>query len=296
MEDGIFAGSEARGPAGLAEGSLTFDGTALHSDVTAGGVAWGAVAPTEIVVTRRLYRDGQSEYLLNGVPSRLRALRLQAAKAERYKRYKGELRDLDLWSASQRFLGHLAEEKSLQAQIAELRETHANQATALEIEEAAVEVERLAVSEEQGELSTAKEALFSLSNKAQLGFQRAQYQEDEAEQLTGRAAAARREIETLAARREECARAIAEIEEQPANAYEEASRSRAPSEEKEQAYEGLRQDLANARRQLDQATAEVSQGLTRPARNESEQAAAAARQEALRARIENVAIEERRAE
>ena len=72
MEDVIFAGSESRGPAGLAEVSLTFDGADLHDDATAGGVPWGAVAPTEIVVTRRLYRDGQSEYLLNGVPSRLR--------------------------------------------------------------------------------------------------------------------------------------------------------------------------------------------------------------------------------
>ena len=144
-------------------------------------------------MTRRLYRDGQSDYLLNGVPSRLRdvvefflgtgvgskayaiieqgrigfivssrpedrrglideaagitrykskkkaaerrmdstrqhllrvtdivgeiegrlrSLRLQAQKAERYKRYKAELRDLDLWSSSQRYLGHLAEEKS----------------------------------------------------------------------------------------------------------------------------------------------------------------------------------------
>ena len=146
------------------------------------------------MVTRRLYRDGNSEYLLNGVPSRLRdvvefflgtgvgskayaiieqgrigfivssrpedrrglideaagitqykakkkaaerrmdstrqhllrvsdiigeiegrlrSLRLQAQKAERYKRYKAELKDLDLWSSAQRYLGHLAEEKSL---------------------------------------------------------------------------------------------------------------------------------------------------------------------------------------
>src|SRR5215470_17212605 len=63
MEDVIFAGSESRGPAGLAEVSLTFD---------ASGLDWGAAAPEEIVVTRRLYRDGSSEYLLNGVPSRLR--------------------------------------------------------------------------------------------------------------------------------------------------------------------------------------------------------------------------------
>ena len=373
MEDVIFAGSETRGPAGLAEVSLTFDGAGLRGDASAGGVPWGAVGPDEIVVTRRLYRDGQSEYLLNGVPSRLRdvvefflgtgvgskayaiieqgrigfivssraedrrglideaagitkykikkkaaerriestrqhllrvsdiigeiegrlrSLRLQAAKAERYKRYKAELRDLDLWSASQRFLGHLAEEKSLLVEIAELREAHGDRAGALEVEEAAVELERLGVAEEMNELGAAKDALFSLSNAAQLGFQRAQYQEDEADQLTARASAERREVEALAARLDESARAIIEIEAQWSRVAEEAEQSRASFEEKEQAYESLRQDLATSRRQLDVALAEVSQGLARTARNESEQAAAAARQEDLRARLENIAFED----
>src|SRR5262245_8466658 len=72
MEDVIFAGSETRGPAGFAEVSLTFDGLALQPDAAPGGVPWGAIGPSEIVVTRRLFRDGQSDYLLNGVPSRLR--------------------------------------------------------------------------------------------------------------------------------------------------------------------------------------------------------------------------------
>ena len=61
MEDVIFAGSETRGPAGMAEVSLTFDARTLASDATAGGVAWGAAGPEEIVVTRRLHRDGGSE-------------------------------------------------------------------------------------------------------------------------------------------------------------------------------------------------------------------------------------------
>ena len=157
------------------------------------------------MVTRRLYRDGSSEYLLNGVPSRLRdvvefflgtgvgskayaiieqgrigfivssrpedrrglideaagitrykskkkaaerrmdstrqhllrvsdiigeidgrlrSLRLQAQKAERYKRYKSELKDLDLWSSAQRYLGHLAEEKSLGDGAGGVRDSH----------------------------------------------------------------------------------------------------------------------------------------------------------------------------
>src|SRR3569832_972453 len=45
MEDVIFAGSESRGPAGLAEGALTFDSSAREAGVAPGGVPWGAAAP-----------------------------------------------------------------------------------------------------------------------------------------------------------------------------------------------------------------------------------------------------------
>src|SRR6185437_12376738 len=72
LEDAIVAGSDRRAPAGFAEGSRTFDARSLAAGAVAGGVAWGAAGAEEIVVTRRLYRDGQSDYLLNGVPSRLR--------------------------------------------------------------------------------------------------------------------------------------------------------------------------------------------------------------------------------
>ena len=65
MEDVIFAGSEARAPVGMAEVVLTFD--------NADGVAPPAFAAyAEIQVARRLYRDGESEYLINKVPVRLR--------------------------------------------------------------------------------------------------------------------------------------------------------------------------------------------------------------------------------
>jgi len=52
MDDVIFAGSETRGPAGLAEVSLTFDTAGLAGDTTVGGVSWGAAGPAEVVVTR----------------------------------------------------------------------------------------------------------------------------------------------------------------------------------------------------------------------------------------------------
>jgi chromosome segregation protein len=61
MEDLIFHGSASRKPVGLAEVELTFanDGTL--------SVPW-----SEIGVARRLYRTGESEYLLNRQPARMR--------------------------------------------------------------------------------------------------------------------------------------------------------------------------------------------------------------------------------
>jgi chromosome segregation protein len=62
MADVIFNGADTRKPLGFAEVSLTF------SDCTTElGVDWH-----DVRVTRRVYRDGNSEYLLNKTPCRLR--------------------------------------------------------------------------------------------------------------------------------------------------------------------------------------------------------------------------------
>jgi len=61
MEDVIFAGSATRQPQNMAEVSLSFDNRG-------GGMA---MEFPEVVVTRRIYRTGESEYLLNKSPCRL---------------------------------------------------------------------------------------------------------------------------------------------------------------------------------------------------------------------------------
>src|SRR5208337_2047093 len=64
-EDVIFAGSDARAPIGMAEVVLSFD--------NAEGAAPPAYASfSEIQIARRIYRSGESEYLINKVPCRLR--------------------------------------------------------------------------------------------------------------------------------------------------------------------------------------------------------------------------------
>lgn len=60
MEDVIFAGSSARKSVGIAEVDLVLD----NSDGTL------PVDFDEVAVTRRMYRSGESEYLINGVVAR----------------------------------------------------------------------------------------------------------------------------------------------------------------------------------------------------------------------------------
>ncbi len=62
MEDVIFNGTDLKEPLGMAEVSLTFDNDKKHF----------AVDHNEVVITRRVFRSGESEYLLNKTLVRLK--------------------------------------------------------------------------------------------------------------------------------------------------------------------------------------------------------------------------------
>jgi len=69
MEDVIFNGSESRKPLGMAEVTLRLTNVG-------GGLASSEFGHyEEIEITRRLYRSGESEYLINKIPCRLKDIR-----------------------------------------------------------------------------------------------------------------------------------------------------------------------------------------------------------------------------
>lgn len=75
-EDMIFSGSQNRPRAGMASSSIVFN----NED------GWLPIEYTEVSITRRAFRDGQNEYLLNGQKVRLREIQellAQAGLAER---------------------------------------------------------------------------------------------------------------------------------------------------------------------------------------------------------------------
>jgi chromosome segregation protein len=62
MADVIFSGTDTRQPHNMAEVSMTF--SECEKEL---GVEWN-----EVCITRRVFRDGKSEYLINGTPCRLK--------------------------------------------------------------------------------------------------------------------------------------------------------------------------------------------------------------------------------
>ncbi|MGL6076558.1 MAG: chromosome segregation protein SMC [Fimbriiglobus sp.] len=65
MTDVIFNGSSTRKSLGMAEVTMTFDNTSRTLDHPS----------EEVTITRRVYRDGQGEYLVNSEPSRLKDIK-----------------------------------------------------------------------------------------------------------------------------------------------------------------------------------------------------------------------------
>jgi len=273
MADVIFAGCASRGPAGMAEVTLTFERDARDVDLPP---LWQEYS--EISVSRRLYNDGESEYLINKIPCRLRdvtdlfmgtgvgtkaysiieqgqvgkivsskpenrrhiideaagitrfktqklaaerkieqtrqnllrvqdvvgelevrlgTLRRQAQKAERYKRYRSELRDLELWMASHRFLELGATLRVLderRSDLAEQVETLRNAAAAREAELAA---RKLAFSQAEQLLQTHQQRVYDLDNRIQLLEAEQQFRRREQDNLRDSIAQSRAETQVV---------------------------------------------------------------------------------------------------
>lgn len=275
MEDVIFSGSDRRGPLGYCEVSLTFEND--------GRLPAEYLSYTEVTVTRRLFRDGTSEYYLNKTPCRLRdiseffmgtgigtraysiieqgrvgmivsskpeerrylieeaagitkykvrkkaaekklemtrqnllrvsdivteqerqlgSLKRQAEKAERYKRYRAELRDIELWGMSQRWLGLLSQERVYR----ELVEAASGEQSAAEVARQTLESElaavRLEIAEEERKLQEAQELLYSLDNEVKLGEAENEHARKEEERLLAESQKLRAEQEALHQRTE----------------------------------------------------------------------------------------------
>src|SRR5213596_3318765 len=72
MEDVIFNGTRNRAPMGMAEVTITLTEHANGNGNGNGNGTHPPTAPRDVIIQRRLYRSGESIYLIDGRPCRLR--------------------------------------------------------------------------------------------------------------------------------------------------------------------------------------------------------------------------------
>ncbi|MDB4952930.1 MAG: chromosome segregation protein [Myxococcales bacterium] len=361
MDDVIFAGSDSRGPLGMCEVTLVFEND--------GQVPVEFLAYSEIAVTRKLYRDGTSEYLLNKTPCRLRditdfflgtgigtkaysiieqgrigqivssrpqdrraiieeaagitkfkakkkaaekkldqtrqnlmrvsdivseldkrmgTLRRQAQKAERYRKYKTELRDIDLWKATHRWLELSAEGKLVAGRLLETKQGLDDARTAWNTKDAHVVAERAELSLEERRLLGVQEQVYELDNRIRLGESKIGFERREADELDQRIASARQEIDEVGAQRERGAAELAARQAELAELAAEVDREAAEVASREAATGEARQQLVNAQGMLDEARAELGARRTEVATSDAQLEALVRRRDEASRRLERV--------
>ncbi len=423
MEDIIFAGSESRGPAPMAEVSLTFDDVgfshetlelARHSDEAEAEAALAGideeepvepapVAPavfldaegkaipsateevaqlladqppaidfaryTEVTITRRLYRDGTSQYFINKTPCRLRditdfflgtgvgtkayaiieqgrigqivssrpqdrraiieeaagitkfkakkkaaerkldqtrqnlmrvsdivseldkrmgTLRRQAQKAERYRKYKGELRDIELWKGAHRWLELTGEDRLITGRLAVASDELGSVRTAWTVQDAHVVAERAELGLEERRLVGIQNEIHELDNRVRLGESKIGFERREAEELDARIASCHGEIAEIVEQRERGAAELAERTSELGILAAEVERETLEVTTREATVSEARQMLANAQGRLDDARAELGSRRTEIATATTELDALTRRRDEASRRLERV--------
>jgi chromosome segregation protein len=229
--------------------------------------------------------------IVSELEKRLGSLRRQAQKAERYRRYRTEMRDLELWMASHKYLEFLAEDTTLRATLTDVSERHQVARTDFEARDARLMAERSELAVEERRLAGLQEQIYDRDNRIQLSDSKAAYQRREATELDERAQSGQGEIRGLVDRRAELERE-AEVQ----RAELEAVRAQVGNRQeqvaaRDQETAHARDALSLAQRQLDQARKLLATAQADLARSESQRAALSQRRQDTGARLSQVVDE-----
>jgi chromosome segregation protein len=222
---------------------------------------------------------------------RMGTLRRQAQKAERYRKYKTELRDIELTKAAHRWLELAAEGRLIAGELEVKRTLLDDTRTEWTTKDAHVVAERAELSLEERRLVGVQERVFDLDNRIALADSKIGFSRREADELDARVASGRREIETIEAQRaqagEELAVRRAELDALEADVAREAIEVA----EREQATGEARTQVGDAQRRLDAARVELSTKRSEVATAEAQVEALARRRDEASRRLERVLTE-----
>ncbi|MFO0685483.1 MAG: chromosome segregation protein SMC [Sandaracinus sp.] len=195
----------------------------------------------------------------------LASLRRQAQKAERYKAYRAEIRDLELHTASHRFLELTVTRRVIDEELSVGSGTLEGRRLALRVREAELETERLAVRHAESAVERAQHTAHSLDDQVKsLESRIAQGQERlaglrESERLSEREISALSERRTaLAAERDVLLSTLAELEAVEKSEQAELEREAAVLDERKAASAEAEANTHQARSRLSEAEQRIA--------------------------------------
>ncbi|MCA9671094.1 MAG: chromosome segregation protein SMC [Myxococcales bacterium] len=141
--------------------------------------------------------------VIEEIGTRLGSLRRQAKKAERYKQYKTEMRDIELWAASHKLLELVAVAKVIEGSVADIERERVQAASTLSESDATLAAAREEAARHERALNGQQEALYQIDNRVRLGESQVEFQLHEATELDQRAERADVEMQELARQMED---------------------------------------------------------------------------------------------
>ncbi|HEX4423465.1 MAG TPA: AAA family ATPase, partial [Kofleriaceae bacterium] len=229
--------------------------------------------------------------IVTELDKRMGTLRRQAQKAERYRKYKAETRDIELWKAAHRWLELAGEGQLVTGRLTEARTELDAARAAWSTKDAHVVAERAELALEERRLVGVQEQVYELDNRIRLGDSKIGFERREAEELDGRVAGARAEVETIAGQRARGAEELVARETELAELEAEVEREAGEVAAREATAGEARQMLSNAQRQLDQARSEIAGRRTEIATANAQLDALVRRRDEATRRLERVVAE-----
>ncbi len=141
--------------------------------------------------------------IIQEIQKTLASLKRQAQKAERYKKYRTEIRDLELWVGAHRYMELHVTHGVLRSQMDRAVATAEGARLALRMREAELEAERVSLSVLESVVEKAQTRAYGADNSVRLLETQIQHCTEQLAQMREREASAQREIERLAVQREE---------------------------------------------------------------------------------------------
>ena len=226
--------------------------------------------------------------IVTELDKRMGTLRRQAQKAERYRKYRAEMKDIELWKGAHRWLELSAEGRLVGNRLEEARVELEDTRTEWAAKDAHVVAERAELSLEERRLVGVQEVVYELDNRIRLGESKIGFERREAEELEHRNIGARTEIEQIATERTRGAEELAQRQTELDGLEAEVAREAAEVATRETAASEGRQMLANAQGRLDEARAEIGTRRTEIATATTTLEALTRRREEAQRRLERV--------